>query len=56
MATDCIPQVVFKFDKLVVAKLDAEHRLTFDRECSRMVRARGGRVGLGRARVSSGLL
>jgi hypothetical protein len=25
MATDCIPQLAFKFDKLVVAKFDAEH-------------------------------
>jgi len=25
MATDCIPQLRFKFDKLVVAKFDAEH-------------------------------
>jgi hypothetical protein len=25
MATDCIPQLSFKFDKLVVAKFDAEH-------------------------------
>ncbi len=25
MATDCIAQVAFKFDKLVVAKFDAEH-------------------------------
>ena len=25
MATDCIPQLAFKFDKLVVARFDAEH-------------------------------
>ena len=25
MATDCIPQLRFKFDKLVVARFDAEH-------------------------------
>jgi hypothetical protein len=25
MATACIPQLAFKFDKLVVAKFDAEH-------------------------------
>jgi hypothetical protein len=25
MATDCIPQLSFKLDKLVVAKFDAEH-------------------------------
>ena len=25
MATDFIPQLAFKFDKLVVAKFDAEH-------------------------------
>ena len=25
MATDCIPQLAFKFDKLVVAKFDVEH-------------------------------
>jgi hypothetical protein len=25
MATACIPQVVFKFDKLIVAKFDSEH-------------------------------
>ena len=25
MATDCIPQLGFKFDKLVVARFDAEH-------------------------------
>jgi len=28
MATDCIPQLRFKFDKLVVAKFDAEHAST----------------------------
>ena len=28
MATDCIPQLAFKFDKLVVAKFDAEHAST----------------------------
>ena len=28
MATDCIPQVVFEFDKRVVAKFDAEHTST----------------------------
>jgi hypothetical protein len=25
MATDCVPQLTFKFDKLVVARFDAEH-------------------------------
>jgi hypothetical protein len=27
MATDCIPQPSFKFDKLAVAKFDAEHAI-----------------------------